>query len=100
MTMPNPVVRKPIDFEKVELLRKSMLLTMADTAVVLGVSRLTYHKWVRGGEIRKGNLVNAKAGVRKLLALVSEKGWPTPDILAATGKQRTTKLLALLDQDN
>jgi len=98
--MPDLVVRKPIDFDKVELLRKSMHLTMGDVAMVLGVSRLTYHKWVRGGEIRKGNLISAKAGVRKLLSLVSQHGWPSPEILAATGKERTTKLLALLDQGN
>jgi len=46
---------KPLDFTKVEALRKHMLLTTRDMAELLGVSRMTYYGWVSGKPMRKTN---------------------------------------------
>ena len=45
----------PLDFKKVEALRKHMLLTTGNMAELLGVSRMTYYGWVKGNKIRKNN---------------------------------------------
>ena len=44
-----------IDFEKVELVREHMQLTIKDMCKLLDVSRATYYKWVEGGPIRERN---------------------------------------------
>ena len=48
----------PLDFSKVEALRRHMLLTTSDMAEVFGVSRMTYYGWVKGKPLRKANEAN------------------------------------------
>jgi DNA-binding XRE family transcriptional regulator len=43
---------KPLDFRKVEALRKHMLLTTSDMSELLKVSRMTYYGWVKGKPLR------------------------------------------------
>lgn len=90
--MPKP----PLDFGKVEALRKHMLLTTADMAEILGVTRMTYYGWLRGKPVRATNDAKVRAALRKLLAVMSEYGWPTPEIIAADRKQRRERLHELL----
>jgi DNA-binding XRE family transcriptional regulator len=63
--MPKP----PLDFSKVEALRKHMLLTTLDMSELLGVSRMTYYGWVRGKKIRQSNDQSVRAMLRKLLEI-------------------------------
>ena len=88
-----------IDFAKVETLRRHMLLSVVDMAKVLGVSRITYYNWVKGGVIRPANLKKLKGSLKQLLALVTQNKWPTPEVLAMDQPQRLQHLLELLGQE-
>lgn len=90
------MTHKPLDFDKVEVLRKHMLLTTHDMAKALSVSRVTYYGWVRGKPLRAKNEAHAKKVVRKLLAIMTDHGWPSPEIIGLDQKQRGERLLALL----
>lgn len=88
---------KPVDFAKVEALRKHMLLTAADMAQLFGVSRQTYHGWVHGKYvIRKSHEEKVRAVLKKLLAIMTEHGWPMPEVIAASQKQRMERLRELM----
>jgi len=86
-----------VDFEKVEALRKHMLLTSYNMASLLGVSRITYYSWIRGKNVRRTNLVKIRDTVKKLLDIVRDHQWPMPDVIAASQKDRYAKLLELLN---
>jgi DNA-binding transcriptional regulator YiaG len=94
--MPKP----PLDFAKVEALRKHMLLTTQDISELLGVSRMTYYGWVKGKPIRKSNDEHVRTMLRRLLAIMSNHGWPTPEVIASDQKQRKERLVELLNQDS
>lgn len=87
---------KPFDFSRVEALRKHMLLTTRDMSELLGVSRMTYYGWVNGKTMRKSNEESVKTMLRKLLAIMTEHGWPMPEIIAAEQKERRHRLDELL----
>lgn len=89
---------KPLDFAKVEALRKHMLLTTSDMSELLGVSRMTYYGWVRGKPLRKSNDEAVRVMLKRLLAVVTDYGWPMPEVIAADQKQRKERLLELLSQ--
>jgi DNA-binding transcriptional regulator YiaG len=89
---------KPLDFSKVEALRKHMLLTTSDMAELLGVSRMTYYGWVRGKPLRKSSDEIVRGMLKRLLAVMTEHSWPMPEIIAADQKQRKERLVALLNQ--
>lgn len=90
--------KQPIDFTKVESLRKHMLLTTADMATLLGVSRMTYYGWVRGQSPRQSNDEAIRGMLRRLLTVMTEHQWPMPEVIAATQKARFDKLNAILQQ--
>lgn len=87
-----------LDFSKVEALRKHMLLTTANMAELLGVSRTTYHAWVKGQSIRKANEQTVRTMLKKLLAVMTDYGWPMPEIIAADQKQRIERLREILNK--
>jgi excisionase family DNA binding protein len=89
---------KPLDFTKVEALRKHMLLTTSDMAELLGVSRMTYYGWVKGKPLRKSNDGTVRAMLKRLLAVMTEHAWPMPEVIAADRTQRMERLRALLNQ--
>ena len=89
---------KPLDFTKVESLRRHMLLTQGDMASLLSVSRMTYYSWVGGHPIRKKNDEKVRDLLRKFLIVVKNHGWPTPEIQAMTHKQRRIRLAQILDE--
>lgn len=86
-----------LDFSKVEALRKHMLLTTSDMSELLGVSRMTYYGWVRGKPLRKSNDESVRTMLRKLLAVMTDHGWPTPEVIASDQKQRKERLIAVLN---
>lgn len=93
--MSNPT----LDFEKVELVRERMVLTIKDMCKLLGVSRATYYKWVDGGPIRERNEKKVKDILRQLLPLLKEGTWPPEGAKAMTSEQRLDALLEILGGD-
>ena len=89
---------KPLDFGKVEALRKHMLLTTSDMSELLGVSRMTYYGWVKGKTLRKSNDEAVRTMLRRLLAVMTEHGWPMPEVIASDQKQRKERLIEILNQ--
>lgn len=92
--------KPPIDFSRVEALRKHMLLTITDMSELLGVSRMTYHGWVKGKPIRKSNDETVRKMLKRLLAVMTEHNWPTPRVIAASQKERKEHLVEILEQGN
>ena len=82
----------PIDFTKVEALRKHMMLTTNDMASLFGVSRMTYYGWVRGKVLRKANDETVRTVLKQLLSIMVDDKWPTPDVIAMEQKQRKERL--------
>ena len=87
-----------LNFEKIEVLRRHLMLTTTEMAEIFGVSRITYYNWVNGTPLRAKNLANAKKVVRKLIAIVKQFNWPTEEVRQLDQKQRLERLLALMQQ--
>ena len=83
-------------FAKVEELRKHMILTNANIAEVIGVSRMTYYSWVKGKPIREKNFKKVQAALRKLLDIMTKYDWPKPSIIALEQSQRFDVLKDIL----
>lgn len=88
--------KQPLDFAKVESLRRHMLLTTTDMSKLFGVSRMTYYGWVRGQALRPSNDQTVRNMLRRLLTVMNTHHWPTPDVIAATQRGRFEKLNAVL----
>lgn len=93
--MTNP---SPLDFKKVEALRKHMLLTTSNMAELMGVSRMTYYGWVKGKPLRKKNDEKVR-GILKELLLILNDGWPQPDVIALEQKLRFKRLLEIYNKN-
>ena len=94
------MIKQPIDFTKVEALRKEMLLRMTDMAELSAVSRMTYHSWAKGKHIRRSNDGFVRSMLKKLLAVYTGQGWPSAEVRAMDSKSRAQhlkKLIAELD---
>jgi DNA-binding XRE family transcriptional regulator len=91
--------KPPLDFAKVEALRKHMLLTTQDMSELLGVSRMTYYGWVKGKPLRKSNDESVRTMLRKLLDVMTRHNWPTPEVIASEQKQRKERLVSILNSD-
>lgn len=89
--------RAPLDFKKVEALRRHMLLTTSNMAELLKVSRMTYYGWVKGKPVRRKNHDRVITSLRSLLKIM-ENGWPQPSIIALEQKDRYKQLLELLNK--
>jgi len=87
-----------LNFEKIEVLRRHLMLTTTEMAEIFGVSRITYYNWVNGTPLRTKNLTHAKKVVRKLIAIVKQFNWPTEEVRQLDQKQRLERLLALMQQ--
>lgn len=90
---------KPLDFTKVEALRRHMLLSVRDISMVLGVSRMTYYGWLKGKPLRKSNDAKVREKLRQLLEIMKE-GWPQPEVIALESVARRQRLLELLDDNS
>jgi len=93
--MTNP---SPLDFKKVEALRKHMLLTTSNMAELLEVSRMTYYGWVKGKPIRQKNDDKVREILRKMLSILND-GWPQPQIIALEQKERFKRLLEIFKEN-
>jgi len=90
--------KSPLDFSKVESLRKHMLLTVTDIASVIGISRMTYYSWRKGSVMRKDNDKLMRITLRKLLAVMQDKGWPAPEVIAMEPADRKKRLIKYLEE--
>jgi DNA-binding XRE family transcriptional regulator len=88
----------PLNFKKVEALRKHMLLTTSNMAELLGVSRMTYYGWVKGKPVRKKNDDKVRDILRKMLSILND-GWPQPEVIALEQKQRFERLLEIFKEN-
>lgn len=86
-----------IDFSKVDALRKHMLLTTTSMAKLLGVSRMTYYGYVRGKSPQRSKAEEIRATLKKMLHIMSEYNWPTPDVIEMEQSDRRDYLKELLD---
>jgi DNA-binding XRE family transcriptional regulator len=93
-------LKPALEFSKVEALRKHMLLTTSDMSELLGVSRMTYYGWVKGKPLRKSNDESVRTMLRRLLTVMTNHGWPMPDVIASDQKQRKERLVQILNSDN
>ncbi len=89
----------PVDFAKVDMLRKHMLLSVTDIAKVFGVSRMTYYTWLKGGGMRATTTPRVKKRLRALLAVMKEHQWPNNEVLVMPPPKRVEHLLELLGQE-
>ena len=88
----------PLNFKKVEALRKHMLLTTSNMAELLGVSRMTYYGWVKGKPVRTKNDEKVRDILRKMLSILND-GWPQPEVIALEQKQRFERLLEIFKEN-
>lgn len=91
MTTPNPV-----DFAKVEVLRQRLGLSVGDMASAMSVSRMTYHNWKLGKNMRDIHARRVRKVVRVLLDLLKDKLW-FEQVVPAGPTVRRERLLALID---
>jgi hypothetical protein len=75
-----------------------MMLSASDMAQALGVSRISYHNWVGGMYPRKKNEDAVKHLVRKLITVMQLHDWPNEEVRRLPSKERSARLLALLQQ--
>lgn len=87
------------NFQSVENLRKSMLITTRDMADLLGVSRMSYYSWLRDKPLSEKSLSRMKPRLRKMLQIVADHGWPRPEEIVMTSKDRAAKLRGLMGLD-
>lgn len=88
---------KGLDFAKVDALRRHMLLTVDSMVKLLGVSRVSYYNWVKGGKMRKPMQDHIRGVTRRLVVCVSQHNWPDDAVYVANQKQRLEMLQNLLE---
>jgi hypothetical protein len=87
---------KPIDFTKVESLRRHMLLRNKDMAELMSVTRMTYHGWAKGKPLRTKNDAKVRSTLRLMLVILNEYKWPQPHVIAMSPDERFDELLVLV----
>jgi DNA-binding transcriptional regulator YiaG len=91
------IEQPPLDFTKVETLRRHMLLTTGDMSTLFGVSRMTYYGWVKGKPLRKSNDVTVRRVLKQLLDIMKNHHWPMPEVIASEQRERFSRLQELLN---
>jgi len=91
------IEQPPLDFTKVETLRKHMLLTVGNLAELFGVSRMTYYGWMKGKPLRKSNDETVRRVLKQHLDVMKNHQWPMPEVIASDQKVRFSRLQELLN---
>lgn len=92
------LVSKPVDFAKVDALRKHMLLTVASMCTLLGTSRVSYYGWLDGVVPRDKTAKHLREMLRKLTAVITFHNWPGPVVFVANQKERLVMLQDILKE--
>lgn len=87
---------KRLAFDKIDALRRHMLLTHTQMARLLGVSRVTYYNWKRAGAPADRNAAKTRATLKELLRVMTEHEWPTPEVVAMDPDDRLIALQKLI----
>jgi transcriptional regulator with XRE-family HTH domain len=85
-----------ISFEKIDSLRKHMLLTRTQMAQLLGVSRVTYYNWKALGSVTPRNVVYVRKVLKEVLRIMVDHEWPSPNVVAMQSDDRYAELLKLI----
>jgi len=88
----------PLDFARVEALRKHMLMTASDMSSIFGVSRVTYYNWTRGKKLRGTSEARVRGAVKKMLHIIRDHDWPSPEVLSMSQPERKSALVELINQ--
>lgn len=88
---------KDLDFAKVDALRAHMLLTVDSMVQILGVSRVSYYNWLKGGKMRKPMREHIRKVTRSLVSCVSNHNWPYDAVFVAKQPERLKMLQELLE---
>ena len=98
------MMSKPLDFQRVETLRRNMLITTDQIADLFETSRQTYYNYVKGNSApHPRKLEKIKEVVRRLVFLAVEQEWPSSDLIGARSHDRFSALkqeLAALAEQN
>lgn len=81
-----------VDFSQAEAVRKHAMLTIDSMRDLLGVSRVTYYKWIKGGKIRKAKAEHVRRVVKDIAYLIATGQWPIAEAFSADQKTRLTLL--------
>jgi DNA-binding XRE family transcriptional regulator len=89
--------KKPLDFAKVDALRKHMMLRHADMAEIFGVSRVTYNSWIKGTYPRVKKDAEVRVALNKLINIMTKYDWPQANVIVMSANERKETLFALLE---
>lgn len=88
---------KALDFDKIDALRKHMLLTVESMSEVLGTTRVNYYNWRRGAKPSKKRGDKVRNIVRSLVYMVAQNQWPNPAVFVAKQSERLVMLKEALE---
>lgn len=87
-----------IDFNRIEALRRSMRIGAGGFAKVFGVSRATYHNWIKGITHPRGKQIErVEKTLHTLKYIVMYDMWPN---ITASSKMRTAALEKLIQENS
>lgn len=87
---------KPLDFAKVDALRKHMLLTVESMCALLKVSRVSYYNWLKGAKVRKTKADHIRRVIKDMVFLISNNQWPNSAVFVADQATRLVMLEEVL----
>lgn len=96
LTAPAKEQSRAIDMDKIEALRKYMLLTIDSLVKLYGVSRVSYYNWLRGKTIRAATASRVRRVTRHLATCVAQHGWPNEMAFVASQSERLKMLEDLI----
>lgn len=82
--------------ELMEECRTKLKLRTEDMAKVLGVSRISYYKWRKGGNMRSTTANGVEATLRKIAHVMKEQNWPTGPEMSMPSERRADRLITLM----
>ena len=87
---------RSIPFDRIDSLRRHMMLTRGQMARLLGVSRVTYYNWQAAGQPAARNIVYVRKVLKELLRIVVDHEWPSPRVIAMDSDERLVELQKLI----
>jgi hypothetical protein len=95
-TAPIQEQSKAIDFEKIEALRKYMLLTVDSMVKVYGTTRVSYYNWLKGKHMRATTAAHIRKVTKQLAICVAQHNWPNEMVFVASQAERLELLQNLI----
>lgn len=89
-------MRDGVNFELVERMRQHAMLSVAGMCALLGVSRMSYSRWMRGVQPRKAMAERINKQLQAVALAIQEDDFPTPEVMQLSRGERLNRLLDLL----